>query len=68
MTNIKLASAEDLEYFGKMIANFKKGYPDWRGTPLTPLESVGHMISVIDNLTIADTGSFWSHWGNKTWL
>ncbi|KAH6723631.1 hypothetical protein BKA61DRAFT_14021 [Leptodontidium sp. MPI-SDFR-AT-0119] len=67
-TQMNQPSAEDLEYFGKMIANFKKGYPDWRGTPLTPLESVGHMISVIDNLTIADTGSFWSHWGNKTWL
>lgn len=57
-----------MEFFGKMVASFQKAYPEWRGTPLSPLESVGHMFTVIGNLTMADTGKFWSHWGNKQWL
>ncbi|KAH7354616.1 hypothetical protein BKA65DRAFT_226144 [Rhexocercosporidium sp. MPI-PUGE-AT-0058] len=67
-TQMNTPSTEDMEFFGKMVASFKKGYPDWRGTPLTPAESVGHMNTVIENLTMADTGSFLSHWGNKAWL
>tara|TARA_R110002033_G_scaffold108304_1_gene154636 strand:+ start:501 stop:662 length:162 start_codon:yes stop_codon:yes gene_type:complete len=52
----------------KLLDNFKRIFPYWRATPLTPDESVGHQFNIIENLTMADTGKFLSHWGNKTWL
>lgn len=55
-------------YFMNLMATFKKAFPYWRATPLSPPESVGYMFNVIKNLTIADSGKFLSHWGNKTWL
>ncbi|KAK0103210.1 hypothetical protein ONS95_005244 [Cadophora gregata] len=59
---------EDIKYFTKILGGFKKVSPYWNGIPLTPAESVGHQFNVIENLTMADTGKFLSHWGNKTWL
>jgi len=50
-----------------MIAKFQIASPNWKG-PLTPEESVSHMIKVINDVKLEDTGSFLSHWGNKEWL
>ncbi|KAH7398095.1 hypothetical protein BKA64DRAFT_57655 [Cadophora sp. MPI-SDFR-AT-0126] len=61
-------SEEDMAYFVKLLTSFKRLFPYWRASPLSPAESVGHQFNVIENLTIADTGKFLSHWGNKTWL
>jgi len=61
-------SGEELAYFMKLLGNFKRIFPYWRATLLTPDESVGHQFNIIENLTMADTGKFLSHWGNKTWL
>ncbi len=52
----------------KMVASFKKAYPNWKGSPLTPAESVEYQLNVINNATIEKTGQFLSHWGNKAWL
>lgn len=62
------ASEEDLPAMLKMVASFKKGYPNWKGTPITPAESVEYQLNVINALTIEKTGQFLSHWGNKAWL
>ena len=43
-------------------------YPDWDGKPLTPEQSVKHVLNVVDNADKKDTGAFLSHWGNKRWL
>lgn len=51
-----------------MIAKFKQAYPNWKGTPITPLESVEYQLNVINALTLEKSGQFLSHWGNKAWL
>ncbi|KAL2071006.1 hypothetical protein VTL71DRAFT_14032 [Oculimacula yallundae] len=67
-TDLNIPSPENMEYIVQMMTGFKKGYPEWRGTPLTPHESIGYMTTVIDNLKIDDSGKFLSHFGNKQWL
>ncbi len=51
----------------KMFGVFKRYYPSFEG-PATPLASVEDQKNVIDGLTIANTGKFLSHHGNKEWL
>jgi hypothetical protein len=51
-------SEEDLKVFGKIIASFKKVYPEWSGLPYTPAESVKLMLDIIDNSTVLDSGKF----------
>jgi hypothetical protein len=41
--------------------------PDWKG-PMMPAESVLLQEQVIDNVTIEQSGSFLSHFGNKEWI
>jgi len=48
----------------KIIQAFK---PDWKG-PLSPAESVELQKQVIDKLTMAESGDFLLHFGNKTWI
>ena len=38
-------------------AKIRKGYPNYEG-PITVERSVGDMISLIDRITIADSGTF----------
>jgi hypothetical protein len=49
------------------LAQFQKVYPEWKGM-IQPDESVKLQRKVIDNLKIAQSGQFLSHWGNKQWL
>ncbi|KAK0774163.1 hypothetical protein LTR75_016940 [Friedmanniomyces endolithicus] len=58
---------EDMGPMMKMFGVFKRYYPSFEG-PATPLASVEDQKNVIDGLTIANTGKFLSHHGNKEWL
>ena len=51
-----------------MIHQFKRAYPEWDGVALTPEESVGYQLEVIERWEPKDSGAFVSHWGNKNWL
>jgi hypothetical protein len=53
--------------YAPMIKQLKPLYPDFEG-PSTPEQSVDKMLQVIDSTTIADSGTFVSHNGNKKWL
>jgi hypothetical protein len=44
----------------EMATTFMKKYPHWTG-PISPAESVGMMIRIIDGLTVQDSGKFVSH-------
>ncbi|KAH7915682.1 hypothetical protein BJ138DRAFT_1097628 [Hygrophoropsis aurantiaca] len=66
-TAIKPPTADDLAEFQELAASVKKIYPDWTG-PLTPETSVKMQLDVIRKATVADTGAFISHKGNKEWL
>jgi hypothetical protein len=62
-----LATEQEIQQYTALIEGFKKKAPHWKG-PLTPLESVGHQLKVIEGLGIEDSGKFLSHWGDKNWL
>jgi hypothetical protein len=65
--NLMTATEEEMKNYQAMFESFKKLAPHWKG-PLTPIESVELQAKVIDNMTIADSGKFLSHWGDKNWL
>ncbi|KAF3923877.1 hypothetical protein ABW21_db0208745 [Orbilia brochopaga] len=46
---------------------FRRTHPQFPG-PLTPEESVNHMLNTLGKLTVKDTGKFMSHYGNREWL
>jgi hypothetical protein len=52
-----------------MMAKFASYAPHFTG-PITPEDSVKHILSVINKASIeaGDGGSFISHYGNKQWL
>ena len=50
-----------------MLANFKARNPGFKGR-ISPEESVRMQLEVIDKATIADSGAFVSHHGNKDWF
>ncbi|KAF1816828.1 NAD(P)-binding protein [Eremomyces bilateralis CBS 781.70] len=52
-----------------MLARFRDYAPHFTG-PITPTESVNHVMSVINKASVenGDGGSFVSHFGNKQWL
>lgn len=54
----------DFEVFRQVMQRTK---PDWQG-PMMPEESVKHQRKVIEDIKVEDSGSFLSHWGNKTWI
>lgn len=56
-----------MQVFQQIMQKIKKTYPHFNG-PMSPAESVVMQRRVIDNITIADSGAFWSHLGNKQWL
>ncbi|KAL2822393.1 NAD(P)-binding protein [Aspergillus granulosus] len=60
---------EQLEGFTKMAQQFATYAPSWTG-PITPKESVEHLLDVIYRADINKgyAGSFLSHYGNKQWL
>jgi len=62
-----LPTPEQMELFQKLMAGNLKLNPNFKG-PVTPEESVKLQLQVIDNVTIQDTGSFISHFGNKEWI
>ena len=66
-TDFRTATAKQLEEFASMVAEFKRSYPDFE-RPLTPEESVQMVLAVVDKATVADSGAFISHKGNKEWL
>jgi NAD(P)-dependent dehydrogenase (short-subunit alcohol dehydrogenase family) len=61
------ASAQEIADYAAMVESFQKFAPHWKGA-ITPAESVELQKKVIDNVTIAESGAFLSHWGNKSWL
>ncbi|KAF1850298.1 NAD(P)-binding protein [Cucurbitaria berberidis CBS 394.84] len=56
-----------VEIFDKLTEGFKKINPDLKG-PVSPKESVGQQLKVIENLTLEHSGEFLSHLGNKQWV
>jgi len=52
----------------KMVGAFLKVYPNWKGSPIEPPESVEKMLAILDKVTPEDSGKFISHLGNKQWL
>lgn len=52
-----------------MVLKFLEYAPHFRG-PITPEESIGHCLKVIESKSVAngDGGAFVSHFGNKQWL
>jgi hypothetical protein len=53
--------------FGSFLARIKKLKPEWEG-PLLPAQSVEMQKGVIEKITIEESGSFLSHFGNKMWV
>ena len=64
-----IATDEEKQGAAVMLGRFAEYAPDFRG-PITPRESVGRVLSVIDKASVegGDGGSFVSHFGNKQWL
>jgi len=60
-------TAEEIEQYKGMIAKFQKVDPRLKG-PITPDDSVGRMLSVIEKATVKETGAFISQNGNRDWL
>ena len=54
------APPEAMVEIQKQAASFLKIYPDWTG-PISPPESVGLVLGVLDNAKPEDTGKFLSH-------
>jgi hypothetical protein len=50
-----------------MAAGFTKPYPDFKG-PISVEDSVEEQLKVIHGLTLAQSGQFLSHLGDKKWL
>lgn len=50
-----------------MSQQFRAYEPNFKG-PISPEESVKMQLKVIYGLTLADSGKFLSHHGNKRWL
>jgi hypothetical protein len=46
---------------------FQVAKPNFQG-PITPAESVIMQKKVIEDVTLEQSGSFLSHFGNKEWL
>jgi len=65
---IPLAPPEALPGIQKMVEAFLKVYPNWKGSPIEPPESVEKMLAILDKATPEDSGKFISHLGNKQWL
>ncbi|KAI5480680.1 NAD P-binding protein [Pseudohyphozyma bogoriensis] len=62
-------SAEEMAFFGVMIASFQKAEPQFNGQPISPEESVKGVLNVLVNASIEDTGKLLSHYGSTTqWL
>ncbi|KIM31707.1 hypothetical protein M408DRAFT_327161 [Serendipita vermifera MAFF 305830] len=57
----------DQSRYESMMKKLKPLFPDFKG-PLTPEQSVDMILEVIDKTTMADSGTFVSHNGNKEWL
>ncbi|RFN47952.1 hypothetical protein FIE12Z_7675 [Fusarium flagelliforme] len=66
MSNV---TEEELQGFRDMVSAFQVYAPHFTG-PITPEESVTHVLSVINKASIdgGSGGSFVSHFGNKQWL
>jgi hypothetical protein len=61
-------SEEELALVGPMIESFAKYKPGFTG-PITPKESVEHVLKLVHRATIEEFGGkFVSHFGNKQWL
>ncbi|KAH9931393.1 hypothetical protein B0H21DRAFT_894584 [Amylocystis lapponica] len=67
-TSAKPPTPEQLEVIIGMKAKFKRAAPTWDERPITPEQSVMKMLSVLDKLTIEDSGTFVSQHGNREWL
>ena len=65
---LRLVSEEDLALVTPMIQSFAAYKPGFTG-PITPKESVEHVLKLVHRATIEEYGgAFVSHWGNKMWL
>lgn len=63
-----LSATEEEKKFMQLLAPyFLNAAPDFKG-PMQPEQSVEMMRKVIDSVTVAETGAFISHKGNKEWL
>lgn len=62
-------NVEEMKAFQDMLAKFAAYAPHFTG-PMTPQESVGHMLKLFDGSSVksGDGGAFVSHFGNKQWL
>ncbi|KAJ6261653.1 hypothetical protein Dda_2451 [Drechslerella dactyloides] len=56
-----------VKMYEAITAIFRRTHPDFPG-PLTPEQSVNHMLETLKKLTVKDTGRFMSHYGNREWL
>lgn len=56
--------------FEKILQGFYKLKPDFdlNRDWISPPESVGLMLNVVNKATVEDNGAFISQFGNKTWL
>lgn len=61
-------SDEQMAGVTKMVAGFKKAFPDFTGQYISPTESVNLMLNIIDTLKPEENGAFISHLRNKNWL
>lgn len=50
-----------------LFHKFQVAYPDFKG-PITAAESIAAQKKIIEGITMAQTGLFLSHKGNKEWL
>jgi hypothetical protein len=67
VSDILIASEEDMKVLTMLIKKFQGSFPEFKG-PITPTESVIAQKKVIEDITLAQTGFFISHKGNKEWL
>ena len=62
------ATPEEVEGYKDMVAKLQKHSPHWDGVPLTPEASVKMMREVMKNVSVEDSGAFFSQFGNQQWL
>ena len=61
-------SPEDLQKIAPMLESFKRYDAGFMG-PITPQESVEHVLKVATRATVEEFGGrFVSHFGNEKWL